>query len=63
MKDNSRKADEFRSEATQGYVDAKNQQLGESNFKISNPQAFIATSSKQKEDISNAIKQIAPFAE
>lgn len=61
MKDNSRKADEFRSEATQGYTDAKNQQLMESNFKITNPQAFIATSAKQKEDISNAIKQVAPF--
>lgn len=63
MKDNSRKADEFRSEATQWYVNAKNQQLGESNFKISNPQAFIATSPKQKEDISTAIKQVAPFIE
>lgn len=61
MKDNSRKADEFRAEATQGYTDAKNQQLGESNFKITNPQAFIATSPKQKEDISNAIRQVAPF--
>lgn len=61
MKDGSAAAQAFREQAQTGYVAAKNSQVANSWFTISDPNAFVATSPKQKEDISTAIQQVQPF--
>lgn len=61
LKDWTPKAEEFKNAAQAGYTQAKNSQYWESGFEITNPDAFSATSAKQKEDITTAIKQVQPF--
>ncbi len=61
MKDWTPAAEAFKNAADAWYIQAKKAQVNASWFDIVNPEAFSATSAKQKEDISTAITQVQPF--
>lgn len=61
IKEWSNRAKRFKEEATIAYTEEKNKLAKQNGFEIANPDAFIATTPKQKEEIMTAIKQVKPF--
>jgi hypothetical protein len=61
LKQGSKKYNDFVQSAQEGYIDSKNESFKSKGFTISNPDAFIGTSTKQKEAIAEAVNNVAPF--